>query len=144
MITIFLLVFLPIVLTTASVFFLDNFFEAAGYKKEYAKKPFQNLFTFYKIIHRKPGWMFLFFFPYVNLILMIWMFTEFLKVFDRRDIPSQVLGIFFGLFYLPYLNYPQEQKKIGILQMKNLKPQKLEHTNRVLIFIVANVWCYEQ
>lgn len=136
MITIFLLVFLPIILTTASVFFLDNFFEAAGYKKEYAKKPFQNLFTFYKIIHRKPGWMFLFFFPYVNLILMIWMFTEFLKVFDRRDIPSQVLGIFFGLFYLPYLNFKSKLQYVGLEGAKQ-KSMTREWADALIFAVVA-------
>lgn len=136
MLTIFLLVFLPVLLTTVSIMFMDNFFEKAGFTKADAKKPFLNLLTFYKIIHRKPGWMLLFFFPYVNIILMIWMFTEFLKCFDRRDIPAQLLGIFFGVVYLPVLNATSKPNYVGLEGIKQ-KSTAREWIDALIFAVVA-------
>jgi len=101
---IYLLIFGPIVTFTLVVMLLGNFFQKAGEGSDKAKVPFQNLLTLFKIIERTPLWGILYFIPYVNIILIIWIITEFLKVFDRRDLSSQVLGIFFGYVYLPVLN----------------------------------------
>jgi signal peptidase I len=136
MITTLLLVFLPVILTTIMVMFLDNFFEKAGYTKADAKKPFFNLLTFYRIIHRKTGWMVLFLFPYVNIILMIWMFTEFLKCFDRREISAQLLAIFFGLIYLPVLNFTASIKYIGLEGFKQ-KSTTREWVDALIFAVVA-------
>jgi len=136
MLTTILLIFLPLLLTTVSVMFMDRFFKNAGFTKEEAKKPFLNLFTFYKIIHRKPGWMILFFFPYVNIILMIWMFTEFLKCFDRRDIPAQLMGIFFGVVYLPVLNATTNPMYVGLDGAKQ-KSSTREWVDALIFAVVA-------
>jgi len=136
MLTLFLLIFLPIILTTIMVMFLDNFFVKAGFTAEDAKKPFLNLVTFYKIIHRRNGWLALFFFPYVNVILMIWMFTEFLKCYDRRDIGAQLLAIFFGLIYLPVLNKTYSMKYVGLEGTKQ-KSASREWVDALIFAVVA-------
>lgn len=100
-----LILFIPLLFTTLSLSFCGNFYQLAGFKKQEEKKLFVNLLSFFKIINRKPGWMIFFLFPYINFILIIWMFTEFLKVFNHKDLSSQVLGIFLGWIYLPYLNF---------------------------------------
>jgi signal peptidase I len=131
-----LLILLPVVATTIMIMFLGNFFVKAGYHENDARKPFFNLLIFYKIIHRKPGWMILFLFPYVNIILMIWMFMEFLKCFDRRDLTAQLLAIFFGLLYLPYLNYTSKIRYIGTEGFKH-KSAAREWIDALIFAVVA-------
>jgi hypothetical protein len=101
---IYALIFVPIITFSLVVMLLGNFFQKAGYERGKALVPFQNLLVVFKIVDRTPLWGVLYFIPYINVILIIWIITEFLKVFDRRDLPAQVLGIFFGYIYLPVLS----------------------------------------
>lgn len=109
---IYFLIFGPILSFTLIIMLLGNFFRAAGHDPAEARIPFKNLLAVFKIIDRTPLWGVLYFIPYINVILIIWLITEFLKVFDRRDIPAQVLGIFFGYIYLPLLNYTSQIKYV--------------------------------
>lgn len=110
---IYLLIFGPIVMFSLVVMLLGNFFQKAGEGRSKAMVPFQNLLTLFKIIDRTPLWGVLYFFPYINIILIIWIVTEFLKVFDRRDLTAQVLGIFFGYIYLPVLDKTSKIHYVG-------------------------------
>lgn len=110
---IYLLIFGPVLSFSLIVMLLGNFFEKAGEGRGKAKVPLQNLLSLFKIIDRTPLWGMLYLVPYINLILIIWIITEFLKVFDRRDLPSQVLGIFFGYIYLPVLDKTSKIHYVG-------------------------------
>src|SRR5687767_7931786 len=101
---IYLLIFGPVISFALILMLLGNFYAKAGHAGK-EKIPFQNILVLFKIVERSPLWGLLFFIPYINVILIIWLITEFLKAFDRREILAQVLGIFFGYIYLPYLNF---------------------------------------
>ncbi|HXH19245.1 MAG TPA: signal peptidase I [Chitinophagales bacterium] len=133
---IYLLIFGPLVSFSLIVMLLGNFFEKAGIERRKALVPLHNLLTLFKIIDRTPLWGVLYFIPYINIILIIWLITEFLKVFDRRDIPSQVLGIFFGYIYLPVLNYTS---KINYVDAKPVAKRSAarEWTDALIFAVVA-------
>ena len=102
---IFVLIFGPLIFTSLVTMLMGNFFELAGVGRQKAMIPIQNVFLWFKITQRSPVWGVLFFVPYINIILIIWLVTEFLKCFGKYDLLSQVLGIFFGYIYLPVLNF---------------------------------------
>ncbi len=133
---IYLLIFGPVISFSLIVMLLGNFFEKAGQERSAALVPFKNLLPFFKIIERTPIWGILYFIPYINVILIIWLITEFLKVFNRRDIPSQVLGIFFGYVYLPVLNYTS---KINYVDSKPVEKRSTarEWTDALIFSVVA-------
>jgi len=134
---IYILIFGPIVSFSILVMLLGNFFEKAGKDRSLAVIPFKNLLTLFEIIERTPLWGVLYFVPYINVILIIWIITEFLKVFDRRDIPSQVLGIFFGYVYLPVLNYASKITYSGAHPKREVKRSSVREWTDALIFAVV-------
>ncbi len=132
---IYLLIFGPIVSFALIVILLGNFFEKAGEKGK-EKIPFQNLLTLFKIVERTPLWGLLYFIPYINIILIIWLITEFLKVFDKREILPQVLGIFFGYIYLPVLNFTSKINYTGAKQQERHSSTR-EWADALIFAVVA-------
>lgn len=133
---IYLLIFGPVISFSLVVMLLGNFFQKAGYNKKEALIPFKNLLTLFKITERTPVWGVFYFIPYVNTILIIWLITEFLKVFDKREILPQVLGIFFGYIYLPVLNYTSKISYVGA-HSKQRQSSAREWADALIFAIVA-------
>ena len=89
MIVYLLLIFLPLLIFSGVTFLLPNFFEAAGKDPALAKKPIVNVLEWFDIMEKKKAWFVVFFFPFLNLVLIIWMVTEFLKNFNRSSFADQ-------------------------------------------------------
>ena len=133
---VFVLIFGPLLIFTLITMALGNFFKKAGFESKSALTPFLNVLTWFKIVERTPLWGILFFIPYINVILIIWLVTEFLKVFGRRDIPSQIMGIFFGYIYLPVLNFTSNiQYEGGKVQVH--RSTLREWTDALIFAVVA-------
>ncbi len=101
---IYLLIFGPLVTYMIVLAFLGNMYEKAGMARKDAITPGKNIISLFKMVERSHIWALLFFVPYINLILIIWLNTEMLKAFGYRTSSQQALGVFFGYFYLPYLS----------------------------------------
>ncbi|MDX2002528.1 MAG: signal peptidase I [Chitinophagales bacterium] len=130
-----LLIFGPLLLTVLVTMMLGNFFQKAGIDPAKAKVPFVNFYLWFQILQRSPLWLLLILIPYVNVILLIWLTTEFLKCFDRSDLKAQALGIFFGYAYLPFLNYRGVRKYVGRKRAK--RHVALEWADALLFAVVA-------
>lgn len=130
-----LLIFFPFLVFSGITFLLNNFFTAAG-KGEEAKKPFANVLLWFEVLEKKKLWLIFIFLPYVNIILIIWLVTEFLKVFDRNSLADQILGIFFWFVYLPYLDKQQNFKFLGVEGRKK-KSQAREWVDALIFAVVA-------
>ncbi|MEX2588652.1 MAG: signal peptidase I [Chitinophagales bacterium] len=131
-----LLIFLPFLLFSGITVLLPNFFEAAGKGADEAKKPMRNVLVWFEIIEKNKAWIIVFFIPYVNVILIIWMVTEFLKNFDRSSFLDQILGIFFWFVYLPYLDKKKEFKFLGVNNRRK-KSQAREWIDALIFAVVA-------
>lgn len=131
-----LLIFIPFLLFSGITFLLPNFFEAAGKSPAAAKKPLLNTLEWFDLIEKKKIWAIFFVFPYLNIILIIWMVTEFLKNFNRASVGDQILGIFFWFIYLPVLDRSKNFKYVGI-KGRSKKSQVREWVDALIFAVVA-------
>lgn len=136
MIVYLLLILLPLLIFSGVTFLLPNFFEAAGKDPALAKKPIANVLEWFDIIEKKKYWFVVFFIPYLNLVLIIWMVTEFLKNFKRSSFADQILGLFFWFIYLPMLDKKKEFKYVGI-KGREKKDQLREWADALIFAVVA-------
>lgn len=78
--------------------------------------PFYNIIVWLKIISKPAWWLILFFIPFVNIVISIWMINLLAKRFERK------IGFTFGLIFLSVFFYPllafKDYKYIG-----NIDPQ---------------------
>ncbi len=78
--------------------------------------PFYNIIVWLKIISKPAWWLILFFIPFVNIVILIWMINLLAKKFERK------IGFTFGLLFLGVFFYPllafKDYKYIG-----NTEPQ---------------------
>lgn len=132
---IFLLILGPAVFLTLFTMLLGNMFTKAGATKAEVMTPGLNLVTWFKALDRKPFWLILMPIPYVNVILIIWMFSEIVKVFGRRGLLDQFLVIFFGAIYLPILSAKNDFEYEGRKEVK--RPQIVEWADALLFAVVA-------
>ena len=113
---IFFMFFGPLIFTSLVTMLMGNFFEKAGIDRKKALIPFLNLYLWFQILQRKPLWGLFFLIPFINLVLIIWLVTEFLKCFGKSNLGEQALGIFFGFAYLPILNFTNPGEYQGKFQ----------------------------
>ena len=62
--------------------------------------PFYNIIVWLKIISKPAWWLILFFIPFVNVVISIWMTNLLAKAFERK------IGFTFGLLFLSIFFYP--------------------------------------
>src|SRR5579871_6398843 len=108
-----LIVFL--VFTAGATVGLWKLFTKAGEAGWKSLVPFYAEYTIIKIIG-KPSWQIIYvFIPVVNVIVMyIWIF-DLTRCFGKNSIWHQVLVVFVGFAYLPYIAFQPDVKFIGKL-----------------------------
>jgi len=114
---------------------MGQFFTKAGIDVAKCRVPLLNIYYWVPMIQRKPWWLVFLLLPYINIILIIWMATELLKVFGKRGLGQQFLGIFFYPFYLPYLNFKENLKYEGRVEVK--RSTIVEWADALMFAVVA-------
>ena len=87
-------------------------YKKAGYSPTAALIPFYNVHILLKIINRPWWWIFLFFIPIVNNIMVIVSWIELIRAFGKNKTSDSFLVTFTLGFYLYYLNYFEDPKYI--------------------------------
>ncbi len=129
------LIFGPLLFMSGITMLMGQFFTKAGIDAGKSKVPVLNILQWIKMIDRKPWWLVFLLLPYFNIILIIWMVTELLKVFGKRGLGQQALGIFFYPIYLPYLNFKENLKYEGRVEVK--RSTLVEWADALMFAIVA-------
>ncbi len=104
------LIFGPLLFMIAVTMLMGQFFEKAGIAVSKSRIPVLNVYAWIQIMDRKPWWLVFILVPYFNIILIIWMVTELLKMYGKRGFLQQAAGIFFWPLYLPFLNFKETLK----------------------------------
>ncbi|MEN8137285.1 MAG: signal peptidase I, partial [Bacteroidota bacterium] len=87
-------------------------YKKAGFSPISAIIPFYNIHILLKIINRPWWWIFLFFIPIVNNIMIIVSWIELIRSFGKNKTTDSLLVTFTLGFYLFYLNYVEDPKFI--------------------------------
>jgi len=87
-------------------------YKKAGFSPIAAIIPFYNVHVFLKIINRPWWWIFLFFTPVVNNVMIIVSWIELIKSFGKTKAQEKLLVVFTLGFYLFYINYSENTKYI--------------------------------
>lgn len=131
----FILIFGPAIFLSLLTLLMGNLFGKANMTKQQVMTPGLNLVTWFKVLQRSPLWLILMPIPYINVILIIWMFSEIVKVFGLRTLLDQFLVIFFGAIYLPILNFQNKVEYTGRVEIK--RSPIVEWTEAGLFAVVA-------
>ncbi len=129
------LIFGPLIFMSIITMLMGQFFTKAGIDVSKSRIPVLNVYYWVPMIGRKPWWLIFMLVPYFNTILIIWMATELLKVFGKRGITHQALGIFLWPIYLPYLNFRENLKYEGRVEVK--RGTLTEWADALLFAVVA-------
>ena len=88
-----------------------------------------------QIINRPRWWVFLFFIPIINLILLPVVWVETIRSFGKNSLYDTMLVVFSFGFYIAYLNYNSDQ--LEYIADRNLKPKPgIGETVSSLLFAV--------
>ncbi|CAN5310317.1 signal peptidase I [soil metagenome] len=129
------LIFGPLLFMSGITMLMGQFFTKAGIDASKSKVPVLNILSWVTMMQRKPWWLLFLLVPYFNIIIIIWMVTELLKVFGKRKLGQQFLGIFFYPIYLPYLNFKDNLKYEGRIDVK--RSTTTEWADALLFAVVA-------
>ncbi|MCK5906301.1 MAG: signal peptidase I [Flavobacteriales bacterium] len=88
-------------------------YKKAGFSPISALIPFYNIHILLKIINRPWWWIFLFFIPVVNNVLIIVAWIELMRSFGKNKTQDSFLVVFTLGFYLFYINYAEDNKYIS-------------------------------
>lgn len=132
---IFVLIFGPLLFLSALTYLMTNLFVKAGYDKGKLMIPVANVMAWFKATSRSYLWLILFFVPYINVIVILWLFTEFIKAFGIWDLAHQALVIFFGPIYLIYMNFKNSAEFEGRQQKK--REWWIEWADALIFAVVA-------
>jgi signal peptidase I len=88
-------------------------YKKAGFSAITALIPFYNIYTLLKIIKRPWWWIFLFFIPVVNNVLIVVSWIELIRSFGKNKTQDSFIVVFTLGFYLYYLNYVEDNNYIG-------------------------------
>ena len=109
---------------------LWKLFEKAGRLGWEAIIPFYNIYILIKITERPLGWFLLIFVPVINVILILMLNVELVKVFNKNRLTDYLGTILFPFFYLPYLGFQSGLEypgKDGILKARE-EAKKIKKT----------------
>ena len=107
----------------------------AGRKSWEALLPIYNAYVLMQIINRPKWWVFLFFIPVINLILLPVVWVETIRSFGKNSLRDTLLVVFSFGFYIAYLNYNSDQ--LEYIADRNLKPKPgIGETVSSLLFAV--------
>lgn len=130
-----LLIFGPIIFLSILTMLMGNLFEKAGVAKSKVMIPGANILYWFPVTGRKSWWLILLPIPYINVILIIWLFTEFIKSFGKYGLLDQILVMFFGAIYLPVMNFRNQATYVGSQREK--RNTALEWADALIFAIVA-------
>lgn len=105
--------FLFLFISIQLIHFLATYrlYKKAGKKPFEALIPICNIFVLMKIINRPTWWLFLFFIPIINLIILPVVWVETCRSFGKNDTKDTVLAVVSLGLYIAYLNYHSDQLK---------------------------------
>ena len=88
-------------------------YKKAGFSPLTAIIPFYNIHILLKIINRPWWWIFLFFTPVVNNVLIVVSWIELIRSFGKNKSQDSYLVVFTLGLYLFYINYAEDNKYIS-------------------------------
>jgi len=129
---------LTIIFSLLTLVGIWKIFEKAGQPGWMVLIPFYNIYIWLKIA-RKPLWWYIFFLiPFINVFMLLVMFVESAKCFDKFSLWEHALAAIFPFAYMPYLGFSQGEKYID---PANRKPRKKsvyrEWTDAIIFAVVA-------
>ncbi|MEE9362532.1 MAG: signal peptidase I [Cellulophaga sp.] len=99
--------------------------------------PIYNGIILLKIINRPWWWIFLLFFPIINLLLFPIIWVETIRSFGRNNTKDTCLVLFTLGFFITYLNYNSD--KLQYIENRNLQPKSAlgEWVSSILFAVIA-------
>lgn len=105
-----------LIVLAISVFYIIcmwKLFVKAGEPGWAAIIPIVNIYYMLKIAGKPGWWILLMFIPFVNIVITIMMYYNFLKAYGRGTVGSLLLLLFFSVFYIPYLAFSSDVQYVG-------------------------------
>jgi hypothetical protein len=105
-----------VVVLAISVFYIIcmwKLFVKAGEPGWAAIIPIVNIYYMLKIAGKPGWWILLMLIPFVNIVITIMMYYNFLKAYGRDTVGSLLLLLFFSVFYIPYLAFSSDVQYVG-------------------------------
>jgi signal peptidase I len=110
-------------------------YQKSGRKAIESFIPIYNLVILMKIIKRPRWWVFLFFIPIINLLIIPVVWIEVIRSFGKNTTKDTILVLLTLGFYITFLNYTSE--KLIYIENRDLIPKsKTEDTISSLLFAV--------
>ena len=113
-----------------------KFFEKAGEPGWKALVPVYSVWVALRIIKKPLWWLFVYYIPFLGIIVGIGIIVEFLKCFGYLRFYQHLLGIVFGAVYLPYIAFKPETKFIGPEAAKKYKKSTAREWADAIVFAV--------
>ena len=88
-------------------------YKKAGFSPIFSAIPFYNLYIALKIIRRPWWWIFLYYIPVVNNVMIIVLWVELVKSFGKQKKSDSYIVVFTLGLYLFYLNYFEDVKYVS-------------------------------
>ena len=113
-----------------------KFFEKAGEPGWKALVPVYSVWVALRIIKKPLWWLFVYYIPFLGIIVGIGIIVEFLKCFGYLRFYQHLLGIVLGAVYLPYIAFKPETKFIGPEAAKKYKKSAAREWADAIVFAV--------
>lgn len=129
--------FITILFYIASLIGLYGIYRKAGQKGWEVFIPIYNAYIWTRIVKKPIWWFFLMLIPYVNVFMIMLIFVETLKCFNKQSIGAQVLCILFPYVYLPYLGFSKKLVYVNPKTLPKIKKGWLREWFEAIIFAVV-------
>ncbi len=99
--------------------------------------PVYNLYIWVKIAGKPMWWIVFLLVPYINIFMIMLLFVELLKGFNRDTIGAQVLCILFPFAYLPFIGFNKDTFTEPSKRKKIKKSTGREWTEAIIFAVIA-------
>ena len=117
---------------------LYKMFQKAGIPAWKAWVPFLNTWEMVKVEGLRKHWFFWQFIPVAGWFITLWIFIEFVKLFNKFKLYQHALAAFVPFLYFPYIGYNEKDKYYGPeIVKKHKKTAAREWIDAAVFAIVA-------
>lgn len=99
--------------------------------------PFYNTYLLTKLVEKPPYWTALCYLPVTNVFIVLSIYVELVKAFDKYDLKPQLLSMLFPFIYLPLLGKEKDLVFKGVNKKKLKKSFWREWVEAIAFAVIA-------